>query len=104
MYAFLTKKFDDYVIKIGFKRSRYDHCIYIKHTRATSIIFLLLHIDDMLMASTNRVKIDEVNSLLKLECKIKDLGIAIRILEMEVEINVSSRILFQYSASISIRC
>jgi hypothetical protein len=42
------KRFDSFILSHGFKRSKYDSCVYIKHVNG-SPIYLLLYVDDMLM-------------------------------------------------------
>lgn len=44
------KKFDSYMIQIGYTRCEYDCCVYVKSLDG-SFIFLLLYVDDMLAES-----------------------------------------------------
>lgn len=41
------------MIKIGFKRHEFDNCVYEKHSSADSFIYLLLYVNDMLIACPN---------------------------------------------------
>ena len=43
------KRFDSFILSHGFKRSDYDSCVYLK-TINGSTIYLLLYVDDMLIA------------------------------------------------------
>jgi hypothetical protein len=45
------KRFDSYMIKIGYRRCEYDCCVYVKSLDDGSFIFLLLYVDDMLIAA-----------------------------------------------------
>ena len=47
----LYKQFDSYMIKIGYKRCEYDCCVYVRSLDDGSFIFLLLYVDDMLIAT-----------------------------------------------------
>jgi len=47
------KRFDSYMIQIGYKSCEYDCCVYIKSLDDGSFIFLLLYVDDMLIAVKN---------------------------------------------------
>ncbi|KAL2243405.1 UNVERIFIED_CONTAM: Retrovirus-related Pol polyprotein from transposon TNT 1-94 [Sesamum indicum] len=47
-----NKKFDSFMQSLKFNRSHYDHCLYFKHVH-DSPIFLVLYVDDMLIASPN---------------------------------------------------
>ena len=46
------KRFDSYMIRIGYKRCEYDCCAYVKNLDDDdSFVFLLLYVDDMLIAA-----------------------------------------------------
>src|ERR1044072_9997982 len=47
------KRFDSYVLKIGFGRCEYDCCVYVRSLDDGSNIFLLLYVDDMLIAANH---------------------------------------------------
>lgn len=56
------KQFNEYIIKDGFKRSEYDHCIYLKGVRSKYVVYLLLYMDDMLVASRSKVEVLRVKA------------------------------------------
>ena len=58
----------------GFKRSEYDSCVYIKIIDG-SPIYLLLYVDDMLIAAKSIVEITTLKKLLSSEFDMKDLGV-----------------------------
>lgn len=66
-------RFDTHV-RNGFKRSEYDHCLYYNNTRASSEVYLLLYVDDVLLASSSKVEILRLKNLLKFEFDMKNLG------------------------------
>ena len=79
------KRFDSYMIWIGYKRCEYDFCVYVKSLDdGDSFIFLLLHVDDMLIAAKSMVKVNKLKSLLSKEFDMNDLGTAKKILGMEI--------------------
>ncbi|RVX11676.1 Retrovirus-related Pol polyprotein from transposon TNT 1-94 [Vitis vinifera] len=85
------KRFDSYMIKIGYKRCEYDCCVYVKSLDDdSSFIFLLLYVDDMLIATKSMVEVDKLKSLLSKEFDMKDLGAAKKILGMEIHKNRAS--------------
>ena len=45
------RKFDSVMINQGYLRSSYDCCIYFKHVTPNVYVYLLLYVDDMLIAS-----------------------------------------------------
>ena len=55
------KKFDSFMLRIGFKRCEFDHCCYVKFF-GDSYIILLLYVDDMIIAESS---IEEINNLKK---------------------------------------
>nr|GEX67325.1 retrovirus-related Pol polyprotein from transposon TNT 1-94 [Tanacetum cinerariifolium] len=46
------KRFDEYMLNNGFKRSSYNSCVYYKSYAPVEYIYLLLYVDDMLIAYT----------------------------------------------------
>jgi len=77
----------------GFKRSEYDSCVYIKIVEE-SPIYLLLYVDDMLIAAKSRKEITTVKKLLSSEFDMKNLGVAKKILGMEITRDRKSGLLF----------
>lgn len=77
-------KFDAYMGEIGFIRSEYDHCAYTKTLQDGSMIYLLIYVDDMLVAAKNKEAIVQLKHDLSLRFEMKDLGPAKRILGMEI--------------------
>jgi len=75
------------MIKVGFSRSAYDCYVYWKCHKTGKPIYLLLYVDDMLLASQSMTKIAKVKRLLNLEFKMKDLGHAKKILGIEITWN-----------------
>ena len=78
------KRFDSYMLKIGYQRCEYDCCVYVKSLDDHSPIFLLLYVDDMLVASNDMADINYLKGLLGDEFEMKDLGAAKKILGMEI--------------------
>ena len=52
--------FDDFIVKNGYVRSCYDNCVYQKWLENDVGIFLLLYVDDMLIASVNREEVEKL--------------------------------------------
>ena len=79
------------MIKIGYRRCEYDCCIYVRTLDDGSFIFLLLYVDDMLIAAKNMHDVIELKALLGKEFDMKDLGATKKILGMEIYRDRSSR-------------
>ncbi|WVZ87241.1 hypothetical protein U9M48_033912 [Paspalum notatum var. saurae] len=73
------KKFDSFMLSNGFKRSDYDSCVYLKTVNG-SAIYLLLYVDDMLIAAKEKSEIAKLKAQLNKEFEMKDLGAAKKIL------------------------
>ena len=78
------KRFNSYMIRIGYKRCEYDFCIYVKSLDDGSYIFSLLYVDDMLIVEKSMSKVNKLKILLSREFYIKDLGTTKKILRMEI--------------------
>lgn len=65
-------------------RSKYDSCVYHGDVNLGEVAYLLLYVDDMLIASKNSDDIKRLKNLLKGEFEIKNLGNAKRILNMDI--------------------
>ena len=48
------KKFNSCIVSIRFKRSSYDGCFYFKRLKNRVKIFLLIYVDDMLLACKDK--------------------------------------------------
>ena len=88
------KRFDAFIIAQGYIQSPYDSCVYYKKVEDGSRIYLLLYMDDMLVASKNKAKVQTLKSLLGSEFKMKDLGAAEKIFGIEIRRDRVQRKLF----------
>ena len=68
----------------NYSRSQYDHCVYFKKLQDGSFIYLLIYVDDMLIASKNVEEIEKLKKQMKNEFEMNDLGEAKKILGMEI--------------------
>ena len=67
-----------------FYRSVYDPCVYFKGQNIDDIVYLLLYVDYMLVASKDMKAIKKLKKNLEKEFEMKDLSAAIRILGMDI--------------------
>jgi hypothetical protein len=70
------------MIKIGYRRYEYNCCVYVRSLNDGSFIFLLLYMDDMLIAAKSIVEVNKLKVLLSREFDMKDLGTTKKILRM----------------------
>ncbi|KAL2237238.1 UNVERIFIED_CONTAM: Retrovirus-related Pol polyprotein from transposon TNT 1-94 [Sesamum indicum] len=77
------RKFDNFMLEIGFSRCNADHCCYVKRFNEFFII-LLLYVDDILIAGSNVKEINRLKDQLSTKFDMKDLGEARQILGMKI--------------------
>ena len=80
------------MLDIGFNQSSHDGCVYFKLIEG-SMVYLLLYVDDMLVACKEIRHLEQVKEMLKAKFEMKYLGSAKRILGMEIERDRSKRVL-----------
>ena len=73
-------KFDGTIRKFGFKENVKDNCVYIKF-KNEKFIFLILYVDDILLASSDVNLLLETKKFLSTNFDMKDLGEALFVLE-----------------------
>lgn len=78
------KRFDSYMIELGYNRSEYDCCVYHNKLGDGSFIYLVRYVDDMLIVAKAKSDIQMLKGLLSAEFEIKDLGAAKKILGMKI--------------------
>ena len=54
------KRFDSFMLDVGYSRSEYDSCVYYEVLDNFAYIYLILYVDDMLIVGKN---ISRINSL-----------------------------------------
>src|SRR3954462_11501850 len=70
------------MIRAGYSRCEYDSCVYFLQGKDPT--YLLLYVDDMLIAARSKAQVQKVKAQLKREFDMKDLGEARKILGMEI--------------------
>jgi hypothetical protein len=76
-------KFDETIRKFGFKENEEDNCIYAKF-KNEKFIFLVLYVDDILLASSDVHLLLETKGFLSSHFDMKDLGEASYVLGIEI--------------------
>jgi hypothetical protein len=76
-------KFDETMRSFGFKENEEDNCIYAKF-RSRKSIFLILYVDDILLASSDVSLLLETKRVLSSNFDMKDLGEASFVLGIEI--------------------
>jgi hypothetical protein len=76
-------KFDETIRSFDFKENEEDNCIYAKF-RSRKFIFLILYVDDILLASSDVGLLLETKRFFSSNFDMKDLGEASFVLEIEI--------------------
>ena len=79
------KRFDNFIREKRYTRSHYDPCVYYNKLSGGEYIYLLLYVNDILIAFKIRSVIDKLKNNLSFEFEMKDLGEAKKVLGMEIE-------------------
>lgn len=79
-----NRRFDQFIKSRKFVRSEHDQCVYTREGSTTDSVYLLLYVDDILIASKSMSEIKKLKSELSYEFEMKDLGAARRILGMDI--------------------
>ena len=87
------KRFDSFITTTGFSRSDYDSCVYFKRVD-DGFVYLLLYVDDMLIAAKDIDVIVKIKAQLNSEFEMKDLGPAKKILGMEISRDRKAGVLY----------
>ena len=85
-------KFDQIIRQFDFKENKVDNCIYTKF-KGSKFIFLVLYVDDILLASSDMNLLLETKKFLSCKFDMKDLGEASYILGIEIHRDRSNGIL-----------
>ncbi|RVW44373.1 Retrovirus-related Pol polyprotein from transposon TNT 1-94 [Vitis vinifera] len=76
-------KFDRIITQNGFKKNTVDRCIYLR-VSGSSYIFLVLYVDDILLASNDSDLLIETKHMLSTHFDMKDLGEASYVLSIKI--------------------
>jgi hypothetical protein len=85
-------KFDETIRKSGFKKNEEDNCIYAK-LKNEKFIFLILYVDDILLASGDVHLLLETKGFLSSHFDMKDLGEVSYVLGIEIHRDRRKRVL-----------
>ncbi|KAE8716394.1 hypothetical protein F3Y22_tig00110121pilonHSYRG00025 [Hibiscus syriacus] len=75
-------------------KSNYDSCVYMKKQDEKISTYVLLYVDDMLVASKSKEEVQKIKDMLNSEFDMKDLGPVTKILGMEITKNRKKSSLF----------
>jgi hypothetical protein len=85
-------KFDRSIRNFGFKENVEDNCVYVKF-KNRKYVFLILYVDDILLASSDVSLLLKTIKFLSLKFNIKDLGEVSFVLDIEIHRDRSKGVL-----------
>jgi hypothetical protein len=80
--------FNDYITTIGFRRSKFDNCLYVKVVNEVSI-YIILFVDDLLICCKNENLIVDVKYKLCKKFKIKDMDVVKNYIGIDIQYDYS---------------
>ena len=86
-------RFDSFMLEQKFQRCNLDCCVYFREDSGM-MVYLVLYVDDMLIASVSMSLIEDLKQKLKGEFDMKDLGPAKKILGMQLYRDIKAGTLF----------
>lgn len=78
-------KFHNFMVSLGFERSKADSCLYVWQSDDKSLIYLVLYVDDMLIVSNHLQKLNALVDKMAQKFKMKDLGEVSRFMGLNVK-------------------
>lgn len=60
--------------ELGFQQGRADPCLFSKKSENGEIVYILIYVDDMVVASVSEAEVDQVEKLLKIRISLSSLG------------------------------
>lgn len=78
---------DDFMLKIGFGKCDSDHCVYVKRNGNGDMAFVVLYVDDLIIASGNDELLKSTKHMLSNRFEMTDLGELKYFLGVEIESN-----------------
>lgn len=85
-------RFHTFVEKLGFLRSKHDSCLYVLK-KNDHIIYMLLYVDDILIACLSLQVLESLKDELKNEFQMKDLGIIKHFLGVQISYDVKAGVM-----------
>ena len=92
-----NKKFDAFLLRFGFVRSKYDPCVYFR-SREEEILIMVIRVDDGLICSNNKAAVAEFLAFLVEHFEMRTLSTD-RFVGLEIERDRANRKLFVKSSA-----
>ena len=78
----------------GYRKTTFDHCVFVQIFSDDDFVILLLYVDDILIVGRNVSRIDKLKKQLSKSFSIKDLGPVKKILGIRIERDRASKKLY----------
>lgn len=87
-----NERFNEFIVKLGFKRCLSDQCLYIKNEKG-DVCYILLYVDDLLIISNDLNRIKIIKQLLSKEFEMTDIGEADTFLGMQIQRDAANKMI-----------
>ena len=84
--------FDKFIKSLGFAKSKYDYCLFVKEENG-KIIYILLFVDDLLICCIDKDIVTKVKIELKKKFKMKDLGKIKTYIGIDIDYDMNNNIM-----------
>lgn len=72
------------MVKLSYKRSSYDYCVYMSKVGDDSYIYMMLCVDDIMIVGKKMCDVQKLKELFSFEFEMNDLDVVKKILGMEI--------------------
>ena len=79
------KKFESVMGEQGYRKTTFDHCVFVHKFSDDDFVILLLYVDDILIVGRNVSRIDKLKKQLSKSFSMKDLGPVKKIFGIRIE-------------------
>ena len=79
------KKFESVMGEQDYRKTTFDHCVFVQKFSDDDFVILLLYVDDILIVDRNVSRIDKLKKQLRKSFSMKDLGPIKKILGIRIE-------------------
>lgn len=87
-----NQRFHDFIVKLGYKRSEHDFCLYYRSAKGV-VTYIVIYVDDILLVSNSDQAIADMKRKLSAEFEMKDLNEIRSFLGLNVQRNRQKRIM-----------
>jgi transposase InsO family protein len=82
-----NNRFNKFATSIGFERSKHDYCLYVRQKNEESLMYMILYVDDVIIAGKSLNRIKEIKTKLQETFEMTDMGKLQHFLGIKIDYN-----------------